>query len=93
MKKIDEMIIYGSGQRGRGLYTLLRSCNIKIKYVIDTNEKKWDSPFYDVKISSPEVLLQDHKTPICIAIAKEEDAASVRRKLQKEYAVEEEREV
>lgn len=93
MKKFDEMIIYGSGQRGRGLYTLLRSCNIKIKYVIDTNEKKWDSPFYDVKISSPEVLLQDNKTPICIAIAKEEDAASVRRKLQKEYAVEEEREV
>lgn len=93
MRKIDEMIIYGSGQRGRGLYTLLRNCNIKIKYVIDTNEKKWGTPFYDVKISAPEVLLQDNATPICIAIAKEEDALSVREQLHKEYAVEEERKI
>lgn len=93
MREIDEMIIYGSGQRGRGLYTLLRNCDINVKYVIDTNEKKWDSPFYDIKISAPEVLLQDSETPICIAIAKEEDAVSVRKRLHKEYTVGEEREI
>lgn len=90
---VNEIIIYGSGQRGRGLYTLLKNCDVNVKYVIDTNEKKWNSPFYDVKISAPEVLLQDGQTPICIAIAKAEDAMSVRKRLHKEYAVGKEREI
>ena len=93
MNKINEIIIYGSGQRGRGLYTLLRNCDINVKYVIDTNEKKWGSPFYEIKISEPAVLLQDRETPICIAIAKEEDVMSVRKRLYKEYAVGEDREI
>ena len=71
MKTIPEIIIYGSGQRGRGLYTLLKDCDINIKYVIDTNEKKWSSPFYDIKISKPDILLEDNETPVCIAIAKD----------------------
>lgn len=93
MKNVNEIIIYGSGQRGRGLYTLLKACDVNVKYVIDTNEKKWNSSFYDVKISAPGVLLQDNQTPICIAIAKEEDAMSVRKRLHKEYAVGKEREI
>lgn len=93
MKTIKEIIIYGSGQRGRGLYTLLRDCDINIKYVIDTNEKKWNNDFYDIKISKPDVLLEDNETSICIAIAKEEDAMQVRARLCKEYAVAKEREI
>ncbi len=93
MKTVTEIIIYGSGQRGRGLYTLLRDCGINVKYVIDTNEKKWNSLFYDIQISSPDVLRQDNKTPICIAIAKEEDATQVRKRLCEEYAVAKEREI
>ncbi len=89
----NEMIIYGSGQRGRGLYTLLRNCDINVKYVIDTNEKKWNSPFYDIKISEPDILLKDRETPICIAIAKEEDLVQVRERLHIEYAVKQEREI
>ncbi len=93
MKTVTEIIIYGSGQRGRGLYTLLRDCDIPAKYVIDTNRKKWNSPFYDMQISGPDVLRQDDKTPICIAIAKEEDAIQVREHLCEEYAVTKEREI
>lgn len=93
MKTVSEIIIYGSGQRGRGLYTLLRDCDINIKYVIDTNDKKWNSPFYDTQISKPDILLEDSETPICIAIAKEEDAAQVRARLHMEYAVTEDREI
>ncbi len=93
MKTIREIIIYGSGQRGRGLYTLLKDCGINIKHVIDTSEKKWGSPFYDTQISKPDVLLQDGNTPICIAIAKEEDAMQVRKRLWEEYAVAKEREI
>lgn len=93
MKTVTEIIIYGSGQRGRGLYTLLKDCDIRVTYVIDTNEKKWNSPFYDIRISKPDVLQRDDKTPICIAIAKEEDARQVRKRLYEEYAVAEEREI
>lgn len=93
MKKLDEIIIYGSGQRGRGLYTLLKDCDINVRHVIDTNEKKWNSSFYDIKISKPEILLEDKETPICIAIAKEEDAKHVREQLWTEYAVSKEREI
>lgn len=90
---VNEIIIYGSGQRGRGLYTLLRNCDINVKYVIDTNEKKWSSSFYDMKISEPDILLKDRETPICIAIAKEEDLVQVRERLHIEYAVKQEREI
>lgn len=93
MSAISEIIIYGSGQRGRGLYTLLRDCDINIKYVIDTNEKKWNSPFYDTQISKPDILFEDSETPVCIAIAKEEDAVQVRTRLHLEYAVTEDREI
>lgn len=93
MKRLKEIIIYGSGQRGRGLYTLLRDCDINIKYVIDTNDKKWNSSFYDIQISKPDILLEDSETPICIAIAKEEDAAQVRARLHMQYAVTEDREI
>lgn len=93
MKTISEIIIYGSGQRGRGLYTLLKDCGINIRHVIDTNEKKWGSPFYDTQISKPDILLRDGSTPICIAIAKEEDAMQVRKRLWEEYAVAKEREI
>ncbi len=93
MKKLEEIIIYGSGQRGRGLYTLLKDCGINVKYVIDTNEKKWNSPFYNIKISNPDILLEDSETPICIAIAREEDVICVRECLHTAYAVAEEREI
>lgn len=93
MKRVNEIIIYGSGQRGRGLYTLFKDCDINVKYVIDTNEKKWNSLFYDMKISTPDVLRKDSETPICIAIAKEEDAMQVRERLHTEYNVAEEREI
>lgn len=92
-KNIDEMIIYGSGQRGRGLYILLNNNHIRVKYVIDTNAGKWNTPFYDTVISSPDMLLKDDKTLICIAIAKEEDVISVRTRLNREYGVSAEREI
>ena len=44
-------------------------------------------------ISSPDVLLGDDKTLICIAIAREEDAISVRTRLNREYGVDAEREI
>lgn len=93
MHNINAIIIYGSGQRGRGLYTLLKNCGVDVKYVIDSNEKKWDTDFYDMRISSPDVLRRDQETQICIAIAKEADAESVREKLRTEFAVSKEREI
>ena len=93
MDNLREMIIYGSGQRGSGLYILLHNNRIKVKYVIDTNAGKWNTPFYDTVISSPDVLLGDDKTLICIAIAREEDAISVRTRLNREYGVDAEREI
>lgn len=93
MKRLKEIIIYGSGQRSRGLYTLLKDCGINVSYVIDTNEKKWDSSFYDIKISEPDILIEEKETPICIAIAKETDAMQVRERLWMEYAVSKEREL
>ncbi len=92
-QNIDEIIIYGSGQRGSGLYILLNNNHIRVKYVIDTNVQKWNTPFYDTVISSPDVLLGDDKTLICIAIAREEDAISVRTRLNREYGVDAEREI
>lgn len=93
MKEIKKIIIYGCGQRGRGLYTLLKNCRIDVEYVIDTDEKKWNKLFYDIRISSPQVLLKDYETPVCIAIAKEEDAIHVREQLRIRYAVSQEREI
>lgn len=83
----NEIIIYGSGQRGSGLYILLNKNKVNVKYVIDTNEKKWGSPFYDTVISSPDVLQDDRTSLVCIAIAREEDVIHVRERLRAEYGV------
>lgn len=89
----DELIIYGSGQRGKGIYILLNNNGIKVKYVIDTNEKKWGTPFYDTVVSNPDVLRKDSTSLLCIAIAKEEDVINVRKRLYMEYDVGRDREV
>lgn len=93
MDNLTEIIIYGSGQRGSGLYILLHKNGINVKHVIDTNENKWGKPFYDTVISSPDVLRNDEASLLCIAIAKEEDALKVRRKLNTEYGIGAEREI
>lgn len=88
-----EITIYGSGQRGRGIYILLNNNGINVKHVIDTNEKKWNTPFYNTVISSPDVLEDDNTSYICIAIAKEEDAGAVRERIFTEYGIGPEREI
>lgn len=93
MNDLKEINIYGSGQRGSGLYILLNNNHIRVRHVIDTNAGKWNTPFYDTVISSPDVLLEDDKILICIAIAREEDAISVRTRLNREYGVSAEREI
>lgn len=90
---IEEIIIYGAGQRGRGLYTLLKNAGINIVYVIDSDIKKHNQRFYDTTIASPDVLLNDHKTPVCIVIAREEHARAVRKTLREKYQVSVDREI
>ena len=55
MNDLKEINIYGSGQRGSGLYILLNNNHIRVRHVIDTNAGKWNTPFYDTVISSPDM--------------------------------------
>ncbi len=93
MSDIKNIIIYGAGQRGRGLYSLLKNSGIDVIYVIDSDTKKQNQAFYDTVIVGPDVLVDDHKTPVCVTIAREDYAATVRKTLQQKYKVDEQRQI
>ncbi len=63
------IVIFGTGNWGRELHTVLRNCNIEIPFFVDNDNKKWGFEWEGSKIFSPEIL-KDYNGAICIAVKK-----------------------
>lgn len=61
------IVIFGTGNWGRELHTVLRSCNIEIPFFVDNDSKKWGFEWEGSKIFSPEIL-KDYDGPVLIAV-------------------------
>ena len=52
----DGVIIFGAGNCGRELMTILGECNVPIHIFVDNDKSKWGLEFHGIKIYSPEIL-------------------------------------
>lgn len=61
------IIIFGTGNWGRELHTVLKNCNIEIPFFVDNDSKRWGFEWEGTRIFSPEIL-KDHRGNILIAV-------------------------
>ena len=52
----DGVIIFGAGNCGKELMTILRACNLPVHFFVDNDKSKWGLEFHGIKIYSPEIL-------------------------------------
>ena len=52
----DGVVIFGAGVCGKELETILRNCNIPVRFFVDNDERKWELEVNGIKIFSPEIL-------------------------------------
>ena len=63
---MENLIIYGAGERGRNLISLMDSCNWKIGVVVDGKREFWGTYIGSHQIKSPDVLRDMDEATICI---------------------------
>lgn len=52
----DGLVIFGVGDCGKELMTILEECGVPVRLFVDNNLDKWGLEFHGVKIYSPEIL-------------------------------------
>lgn len=52
----DGVVIFGVGNCGKELMSILRECNVPIYFFVDNDKSKWGLEFQGIKIYSPEIL-------------------------------------
>lgn len=52
----DAVVIFGSGNCGKELLSILETCNIPVCFFVDNDSSKWGLEFQGIKIFSPEIL-------------------------------------
>lgn len=52
----DGVVIFGAGNCGRELGTILKECGIPVRLFVDNDMSKWGLEFQGIKIYSPEIL-------------------------------------
>ncbi len=63
---MENLVIYGAGERGRNLISLMDSCNWKIAIVVDGKREFWGTYIGSHQIESPDVLRDMDEATICI---------------------------
>lgn len=63
---MENLVIYGAGERGRNLITLLDSCSREISAVVDGSQELWGTYIGRHQIKSPEALRDMEEITVCI---------------------------
>ncbi len=63
---MENLVIYGAGERGRNLISLMDSCNWKIGGVVDSKRECWGTYIGSHQIESPDVLRDMDEATVCI---------------------------
>lgn len=63
---MENLVIYGAGERGRNLILLMDSCGWKICAVVDGNRNLWGTYIGSHQIKAPEVLRNMDEVTLCI---------------------------
>lgn len=52
----DGVVIFGAGNCGRELLTILEESGVPVRFFVDNDENKWGLEFHGIRIYSPEIL-------------------------------------
>jgi len=63
---MENLVIYGAGERGRDLISLMDSCDWNIRAVVDGNQKLWGTYIGSHQIKPPEALGDMGGITVCI---------------------------
>lgn len=63
---MENLVIYGAGERGRNLISLLDSCGWKICAVVDGNQKLWGTYIGSHPVKDPETMKDMDAVILCI---------------------------
>lgn len=74
-KEYKDVIFWGTGDIASRSKRIFEVIDKKIKYFVDSNEKKWNLEFRNYKISNPQQLLQEKD--ICIFILNEKNCSAI----------------
>lgn len=77
---INNLVLYGAGKRGRGMYEFLKKCGIKIYGYCDRNADKIKE-IDGIKVYRPEELA-DVDVIFCLTILNEQDRNQIRQELK-----------
>lgn len=53
---LDNIAIFGAGNCGRELLSVLRTCHVSVRLFVDNDMNKWGLEYHEIKIYSPEIL-------------------------------------
>ncbi|MDE6662378.1 MAG: hypothetical protein K2K46_03445 [Lachnospiraceae bacterium] len=67
-----ETAIFGTGNWGKELHTILKNCNIHISFFVDNDDKKWGYEFEGTRIFSPEIL-KEYQGYVLIAVKEHQE--------------------
>nr|WP_296440548.1 glycosyltransferase [uncultured Acetatifactor sp.] len=66
---LDSIAIFGAGNCGKELMTVLETCGISVRLFADNDESKWGLEFHGIKIYSPEIL-RDFDGHVVVTVTK-----------------------
>lgn len=87
MRKIEKIIVYGGGIRGKRLCKAVweSGAGVEITAVVDGNPKLWGVQCYGHVISDPARILKDAGIPVCVAAAHRRTILEIREILTGRY--------
>lgn len=78
----QEIVIFGTGNWGKELYTILKNCGIDVPFFVDNDDRMWEFQYDGSNIFSPEVL-KTYQGVVLVAVKKFQKEISMQ---LKEYA-------
>lgn len=82
---MENIILWGAGNRGKVLAQLMDMCNIPITAIVDSNHKLWGKKVGKNIIENPDVLCNKDGLNLCITAAAPLVIEEIREKIKVEY--------
>ncbi len=89
----DRVVLYGAGKRCKRLCDFVKSSDIEVAAILDSNPDQWGKKIGGYVIESPERLYDLENISICITPANLETREAIREELQSKYQFDLKREI
>lgn len=82
---LENLVLYGAGNRGKMLTHLMDICNIPVTAIVDSNSNLWGLKIGDHIVESPDLLSGRKEINICITAVSSLAICEIKNRLKNEY--------